>query len=192
LGFKAVIMSKKPVPWYARAKQYVGKTEYDTGFNRFMSGFWKLVGLPHYKTIVGSSFAWCGLFVVMALAGTDMNFIKNGAGAKNWDKFGVAIDWKADGIPQGAIVRLNHNHKCDSSSGNHVAMADGDCAAVDLLKSGATINLYGGNQSNSAKVSTYDVKEICSVRWPADYAKAEKVLKSVNCSGKKSGRESTR
>jgi hypothetical protein len=177
--------------WLDEAKKHKGKKESDSAFNRYLSGFWKIVGLPHYKTIIGSSFAWCGLFVAAMLYEVDLPFQKNGAGAKNWAKYGQEIDWKKDGIPRGAILHINHN-QCGSGSGNHVAFANGDCASADLQKSGATIDLFGGNQNNTAKVSTYSVREICAVRWPPEKELPGKIARSVNCSGNKASGEPTR
>ncbi len=184
---------KRVIPlWFVNAKKLEGKHETDSAFNRYMSGFWRIVGLPNYKTIVGTSFAWCGLFIAAMLYGSDLPWQKNGAGASNWDNYGVSINWKQDGIPQGAIVRINHDLDCSSQEGNHVAFADGDCTPEDLKKPNATINLYGGNQGNKAKVSTYSVKKICSVRWPNEVAKPGRITKSIGCAGKSTSKESTR
>jgi hypothetical protein len=183
---------RKAAPWFVFAKSNQGKVETDPGFNKSMSSKWYLVGLPSFKSIIGSTRAWCGLACAVSLASIGLQYQKDGAAAINWDKFGNRIVWKSEGIPQGAIVRINHGLNCSSSKGNHVAMADGDCAPADLLKSGATINLYGGNQGNAWKVSTYSAREICSVTWPKDYAKPPTITKSVNCSGSKRSAESTR
>ena len=178
-------------PWLDKAKENEGKKETDSSFNRWLSGFWRIVGLPHYKTIIGSSFAWCGLFVAASLYNVNMPWQKNGAGAKNWAKYGQEIEWRKVGIPRGAILHINHKGDCKSGSNNHVGFSDGDCAAADLLKKGATINIYGGNQSNTAKVSAFGAYEICEARWPDGVPLPEPVVKSVGCSGKPGG-ESTR
>jgi hypothetical protein len=136
--------------------------------------------------------------------------------ARNWGKYGEAIEWRVNGIPQGAFVWINHNFNCSpGSSGNHISQADGDCAAGDLVemvkdssgvyqpvvKKGATINLYGANQQNTWKTSTYPVKEICAVRWPKKptdpkqmkaWIPPRKITKSINCTSGKIGKESTR
>lgn len=167
-------------PWLAEAKKHEGKKESDSAFNKWLSGFWPKVGLPNYKTIIGTSFAWCGLFVAAMLTQTGQDIVSGAAGAKNWAKFGQEINWKQDGIPQGAIVQINHS-KCGSGSSNHVAMANGNCTAKDLLKPGAYIALYGGNQSNAARVSRYSVTEICAVRWPNESQKPAPVTVSKDC-----------
>lgn len=103
---------------------------------------------------------------------------------------------------------MNHGGDCKSTKGNHVSQANGDCAPGDIVemkkdvngvyqstgkfKKGATIDLYGGNQGDTWKVTTYPVTEICSVRWPADYTPPQTVTKSVKCTSGSSGVESTR
>lgn len=183
--------NKNTPPWYKFAKRYQGKNESDPAFNKEMSKKWSLFGM-NLGTIAKSWAAWCGLFVAVGLAGASIDHAHNGALARNWGIYGVGIQWKVEGIPQGAIVHINHKGNCSSGSSNHVAYADGDCAARDLLKKGATINLYGGNQGNRAKVSTYPVWEICNVRWPKEYPKRGTITKSINCTSGSAGSESTR
>jgi hypothetical protein len=156
-----------------------------------MSKKWSLFGM-NLGTIAESWAAWCGLAMAVALAAAGFKYQKDGALAKNWGKYGVGIEWRIDGIPQGAIIHLNHNGNCNSSGSNHVTQANGDCAAEELLRSGATFDGYGGNQGNKWKVSTYSVKEICEVRWPEGYPMRGKITQSKNCSSKPQGKESTR
>lgn len=181
---------KKSPPWYTFAKKYEGKKETDPVFNKEMSAKWSLFGM-NLGTIAKNWAAWCGLAMAVSLAGVGLDYQKNGALAKNWAKYGIEIDWRVNGIPQGAIVQINHN-KCGSSSGNHVAQANGDCTAEDLLKKDATIDLYGGNQGNTWRVSTFPVAHICAVRWPKDYELPGKVTESVKCTSKKPSGDSTR
>lgn len=178
-------------PWYLAARKYLGRNEMEPSFNKEMSAKWSLFGM-NLGTIQQSWAAWCGLAMAVALSGAGLKYAKDGALARNWAKFGSAIEWKTDGIPRGAIIHINGAGNCASSSNNHVTQADGDCAPADLLRSGATINGLGGNQGNTWKVSSYPVRNICAVRWPSDYPKRGKVTKSVNCNGSKSGSESTR
>jgi hypothetical protein len=130
--------------------------------------------------------------------------------ARDNAKFGVGIDWKVNGIPRGAVIRINHNFDCSSGSNNHVGFADADCAPQDIiemvkdsngvwkptspakLKAGATIPIFGGNQGNMVKRSIYSVKEICEVRWPSEVEKPGLITKSVNCQAESTGKESTR
>jgi hypothetical protein len=180
----------KAPPWYLFAKRYSGKNENEPEFNREMSKKWSLFGM-NLGTIAQSWAAWCGLAIAVSLSGVGLKYAKDGSLARNWGKYGVAIDWKKDGIPKGAIVWINHNSNCSSSSSNHVTMADGDCAPQDL-KPGSYFNGYGGNQGNTWKVSPYPIADICAVRWPSDYAPRGKISKSIGCSGASGGKESTR
>lgn len=190
--------AKSAAPWLDEAQKYNGKSENDSVFNKFMSGFWKIVGLPGYKTIAGNSFAWCGLTVAAFLSIAGYQWAPNGAGARNWGHSTKLqyIDWKANGFPRGAIIHINHNANCSSGSSNHVTMSAGDCAPQDL-KSG-TIQGFGGNQGNKLTTSNYPVTDICEVGWPK--AKTDgtpvplpgKVLVSNGCKGGKYVPESTR
>lgn len=180
----------KATPWFWFLKRYEGKHETNPEFNKEMSAKWKLVGLD-LGTISKNWAAWCGLFIAVGLAGVGYNHQKDGALAKNWDKFGQEINWQLNGFPQGAIIRINNGGKCNSGSGNHVTMANGWCAAKDLMKPGATFSGFGGNQGNAAKVSTYAVNTICSVRWPLEGEPPARVVDSVNCSNGKTSNEST-
>ena len=144
---------RKAPPWYVFALKFKGKREQDPEFNKEMSAKWSLVGLSKYKTISGKTYAWFGLAMAVALSGVGLSYQKDGAGAKNWAKYGVAVDWKTDGIPRGAIIHIN-SKECGSSSNNHVTQADGDCSPEDLNKPNATKNGYGGNQGHSLKIRT--------------------------------------
>lgn len=199
---------REPPRHYKEAKKYEGKKETDSKFAAIMIPLWlKLFGM-RLGTIATDWSAWCGLGMGAALMWAGLSWQPDGALARNWGKYGVAIEWKTQGIPQGAIVWVNHKFDCSASSSNHVAQADGDCAAEDYmetvkgsdgvyrvtgkLKKGATINLYGANQQNSWKVSTYPMAEICAVRWPKELALPPKITKSINCTSGKSTGGSTR
>lgn len=179
-------------PAYAEAKKYEGKKETDPKFNSWLSSFWGKVGLPGYKTIIGTSFAWCGLFIAAMNSEAGIDWISRGAGARNWAKYGVEIEWKQNGIPRGAVLHINGNGDCSSGSGNHVTFADGDCAASDLVSSTATVPGFGGNQGNTVKRSMYPVRNVCAVRWPAEIPRPGPVKVSVACAGKPDTKESTR
>jgi hypothetical protein len=208
-------------PWKSKAETFIGKEETDSKFNKFLSKYWPKTGL-NYKTIIGTSFAWCGLFAAMLFSETGYEYISNGAGARNWAKNGQEIVWYQNGIPEGAIIHLNHGFDCNSSKNNHVTLANGACAIQDIietkkdakgvyqpvlvngkpvLKSGATFDGLGGNQNNAVRISTYPVKEICAVRWPKyqiiDKVKIPvplpgKVTKSLKCTTNGKGGQTTR
>lgn len=185
---------RKSPPWYLFALKFKGRNENEPEFNKEMSKKWSLFGM-NLGTIAQSWAAWCGLAMAVCLAGVGVDYQKNGSLARNWRTYGVEVDWKHDGIPQGAVIHINHNADCSSSSSNHVAQANGDCTVEDLMKKDATIDLYGGNQGNTWRVSTFPAAHICEVRWPKDvkdYPKPGAITTSVNCTSKKSGTDSTK
>lgn len=171
--------------WYSWALGFLGKTEFDSAFDKFLSQYWKIVGLKGYKTIAGSKYAWCGLFVSVALYLSGYKHAENGAGAKNHDKHGTRIEFVKKGIPHAAIVRLNHGFDCASSKGNHVGFACGAYKPSDFfkdgkLKAGAKITLLGGNQGHTVKYSDYDMREVCSVTYPSEETPPE-VTETIPC-----------
>jgi hypothetical protein len=178
-------------PAYEKAKKYIGQKETDKKLQDKLIPYWKRVGLKGYKTLVGSSFAWCALFIVAMNTESGLSTI-NSASAKSFSRYGVEIDWKKDGIPRGAVVHINHKANCNSGSNNHVAFSDGDCTAGDVSKPGSQINFYGGNQNNSVRVSTFPAGDICEVRWPTEIPKPGKIMKSDGCIGKASSGQTTR
>ena len=178
-------------PAYLEAKKYLGKKETGSAFNKWLSGFWKIVGLPNYKTIIGASFAWCGLFIAVMNSEVGQEWIKNGAGARNWAKYGQEVNWKRDGIPQGAVVHVN-SKSCSSGSGNHVTFADGACTAEYLATKGAVVPGLGGNQGNSVKRSYYSAEKVCAVRWPKELPLPPSVKVNVSCGSGSASSESTR
>lgn len=197
--------------WMDEMEKMKGKKESDSAFSKYLSGFWKYVGLS-FTTIVGSARAWCGLIIAVALLLAGYPYLKNGAGAKNWDTYGQAVNWQQNGIPRKAIVRINHNGDCSAGSSNHVTLMNGDCAASDIIemvknskgvyvakvKAGATFPGLGGNQGDQVKESWYPVAHICAVRYPDKTADGKSVAlpapvkKSNGCNGKASTGESTR
>jgi peptidoglycan hydrolase-like protein with peptidoglycan-binding domain len=190
------IQIKKPDqpvnPAYIEAKKHLGKKETDPAFNKYLSGFWKIVGLPNYKTIVGASFAWCALFIAAMNSEVGIQYMsKYGAAARTWAKYGQAIDWKTNGIPEGAVIHIN-SKSCGAGSGNHVTFAGGSCTPEYLRTKGAVVPGMGGNQSNMVKVSYYSATKVCAVRWPAEIELPKRVTQNVNCGGGSDKGESTR
>lgn len=184
---------------YLEAKKYNGKKETDSKFSAFLSAFWAKVGLKSYtkRGIAGASLAWCALFFFAMNSQVGQTVIAS-AGAKKIGQSGYEIDWRTNGIPQSAGVWKNSSD-CSSESGNHIAWADADCSAEDLLKPKATIPLYGGNQNDQVKTSIYCVKGdcpkskdvICRVFWTKKKL-PPKITKSINCTSGDAGKESTR
>ncbi len=183
---------KKGIPWFWALKKYEGKKETDADFVKEVEPTWKKVGLPSFKGLAGSARAWCALILVFGLGKVGYDYSQITAAAKSVDKYCQEINWKVDGIPQGAFVRINHKSDCKSAPNNHTGLANGDCTAQDLLKPNAMISIFGGNQKDSMKVSTFPANDICAVRWPCESELPKKVLKSVNCSnGKTSDNDKT-
>lgn len=197
LAVKANPEYKEPtsnkIPWFWALKKHEGKHETNSTFNSYLSSYWSRVGLPSFKSIVGSPRAWCGLFGAVGLIYAGYKIPVKSFRAMEWDNYCQAIDWKKNGFPQGAFVRINNKSNCTSWKGNHITLANGSCSAKDLLKPNATFSGFGGNQGNKAKVSTYSVSRICSVRWPCEQPLPKKVIQSKNCSnGITEKNESTR
>ena len=178
--------------WLKKSREHTGKGENDKGFVAMLSSMWGLVGLKWIKTIIGSAAAWCGLWVAFTLYSSGLPWQKTGGSAIAWDTYGQKIEYKVNGIPEGAIVRINHYGNCKRSDGNHVTFANGDCAPQDIVP-GKIFDGHGGNQGNMVKISPYPMEHICSVRWPPGVTLPGKVTVSKNCStsGKPSN-ESTR
>lgn len=203
---KAPVPTDRPVnPAYIEAKKYDGQNEKKKTWVAWLSKFWPKAGL-NYKTIIGSSFAWCGLFALAMNSEVGQKAITGAAGARNWAKYGVEVEWRENGIPRGAILHINGGGNCSSGKLNHVTFADGDCRAQDLIemvkgsdgtykaivKSGATVPGFGGNQGDSVKRSIYPVRNLCAVRWPAEIPLPPPVTKSINCKTENATGDSTR
>jgi hypothetical protein len=185
-------MSESKNPAYNEAKKHEGKGEHSRSFVAYLSQYWRKVGLPGYKTIIGASFAWCGLFVAAMNTNVGYKFMSGAAGARNWARYGVEIDFRKNGAPRGAVTHINHKGNCKSGSSNHVAFLDGDCTAADLNRKGGIVRLFGGNQSDKVKVSAFPVYEICEIRWPSELPLPGPVLKSDGCTAKSASGGSTR
>lgn len=153
-----------PTPWRDWLIVRKGWTEFDHDVE--LSKGWPLVGLPQYKSVIGTVHAWCGMVLATDLHECGYKFPKGAAGARNWDKYGTPINWKVDGIPMGAIVRIEH------VTGAHVTTADRDHNPGELI-----LDALGGNQSNSINVTRFSVSgrahghdEIVWVGWPIPIA----------------------
>lgn len=180
--------------WMPEVRKYKGKQESDSVFSKFMSKFWRLVGLD-YTSIQGNARAWCALFIVMiASTAGGYKYASSANARKQGEVTGIyhVINWKVDGIPEGAIVHVNHKFQCHQDGDNHVAFSNGSCAAKDL-KPGVGVGLIGGNQGNEVSLKYFDVREICEVRYfkervvngvTVQISLPKKVLESVNCLGK--------
>lgn len=199
---------RKSPPWYIAGLKWKGKKETDKELEKHLVPLWKRFGLS-IKTLSGSLAAWCGLAAASTLIAVGLNYPGKGFRAVEWDNFGVPVQYQLYGIPQGAFVRISSEGNCKLHNG-HISQANGDCRAEDIVsvemvkdskgvyqpkyswKKNATIDLYGGNQGDTWKNSTYKVEKICAVRWPADGGPVPKITKTLNCTSGSSGSESTR
>lgn len=187
----ATLDKQAPPPWITEARKYEGQKESSSKLAAVMVPLWAKLFGRNLNSI--QKYAWCGLAVAAGLAWAGLPVQKGGEMAKAWANYGVAIDYKKNGTPEGAIVGINNKGDCKNSANNHVSYADGYCTAADLLKKGGTIALYGGNQGNMWKDSNYSAAKICFVRWPAQWKFPAPVTKSVGCHGGKEDKgESTR
>lgn len=150
------------IPWYDWFVQRKGWNEKNDANDKELSKGWKIVGL-NYTNIDGASHAWCGMSLATALHNNGYKIPHGAAGAAHWDGYGTLIDWKKDGIPKGAIVRIEH-----AKGGAHVTTAYRDHKPGEDI-----LDALGGNQGDSIKVSRFDVSgnkhghdEIKWVCWP--------------------------
>lgn len=143
-------------PWMDWIKKLEGKSEHDSAFNKFMSKFWKMVGLS-FKTIEGASHAWCALTVNAALV--ESGYKGNGsAAAASFESYGQECDYR-----YGAIIPMRHR---DGS--HHVTFFD---HWVDEKNKIAAC--LGGNQGDMIKISNFNLSgnasghdECKGPRWP--------------------------
>lgn len=163
---KSESISTSSTPWMDEAEKHMGKHETDKSFAAKLIPFWSKTGL-NYKSIVGSKYAWCGLFVAAMLlqSGVDID-VRGLYRARNSDNLGVEIPYKKIGIPFGAVVTLNNKGNCSLSKSNHVTFSASECTAEMVRTSGAFFIGKGGNQGNRAKNSGYAISKICAVRSP--------------------------
>lgn len=185
---------KSFAPWLDAVKPFNGRGESDSAFVKYMSGMWKTVLGRSLGTIVGSTYAWCGLGVALGLflSGYTDGLNKSLSLARNYAGFGVAIQYKVQGIPRGAIIHINHNADCKANKSNHVTYSDCDYEPADVVKYGATFNGYGGNQNNKYQTSSFPMKDICEVRWPAKAPLPPLPIVKTDCTAPAAGAGTTR
>jgi hypothetical protein len=158
-------MDKLNTPWRDWFIARLGWTEYN--HDKELSKGWPLVGLPGYHTVIGAAHAWCGMSLATALHANGYAIPHGAAGAANWKGYGTVIDWKANGIPTGALVVIRH-----FTGGHHVTTANRNHHAGEQ-----TLEALGGNQGDSIKVSNFNVSgnahdhdQIEYVGWPVKAA----------------------
>ena len=144
----------KPVelPWREWFLARLGWTEFD--HDGELSKGWHLTkDCKGYKTVIGLEHAWCGMSLATALNSCGYAYPVACESAAAWRGYGTPIDWKARGIPKGAVVVVR-------GESFHVATADRDHDPAP-----AYVDLLGGNQDNAIKVKR-DRREIVYVGWP--------------------------
>jgi uncharacterized protein (TIGR02594 family) len=102
---------------------------------------------------------WCGAFAshCMSEAGLASTIVKDSAIAANWKKWGnTAISLGAT-IPEGAVVVLAPAEGSDSSG--HVGFY------MRHLSGRSLIELLGGNQSETVRLSKFSATKIVAIRW---------------------------
>lgn len=154
-------MGTKPF-WVAHLESRIGWTE--QSHDKEIAADWPLVGLPQFKTVIGSSHAWCGLACATALHSGGLPYPKGAAGAANWEGFGDPCDFIC-----GAFLPLRH-----AGGGRHITVF---LYWADQSKKLAAC--LGGNQGDAYKISTYNLSGNASghdqvmsgPRWPTGYPK---------------------
>lgn len=144
-------------PWMNWMNKYLGNTENDPSFDKFMSQFWKLCGLS-YTTIKGVAHAWCALTVEAAFNSCGIKG-SGSAAAVSYEKWGFPCPWQ-----YGAVVPIRHR------DGSHhvtffVKWADETNKIATCL---------GGNQGDALKLSNFNLSGnasghdecVSGPRWP--------------------------
>ena len=138
-------------PWMKFMFDRLGWTEFS--HTRELSEGWKYVGLSKFKTVIGSTYAWCAMIVQSAMRSVGLKGSGSAAAKSYKDWAYKASDWWF-----GSAIHMKH-----ASGGNHVGFF---ICWYDKAKTKAVI--CGGNQSNALNLTIFDFnKEIESTpRWP--------------------------
>ena len=143
-------------PWLTWFKIRNGWTEFN--HTEELSKGWIYTNVPNYKTVIGSTYAWCAMSMNTALETNGYKGTKD-AGAISFKNYGMPCEPKI-----GSIIVLQH-----SSGRHHVT------TFVGWYDEKKTIMLgHGGNQSDAINVSKFNVSgnalgcdQIIACRWPA-------------------------
>lgn len=147
-------------PWVAYLLSRLGWTEYD--HDKEIAKDWPKVGLD-YKTVIGTSYAWCGLAAYMSLYVNGLRGPKGAAASRNWRQ-----GWgEVCGYISGAFLPIRH-----ANGSGHICVF---LYWVDEAKKLAAC--LGGNQSNGYRISTFNLsgnkagkdEVIGGPRWPLSY-----------------------
>lgn len=155
--------------WVGPAVADIGKTEFS--HDKYFAAYWKYVGLPQFKTVIGTDHAWCALFIEKCFRDVQM------IGSKS----AMAVSYKTFGIPTvpaddywfGSLIHIKH-----PGGGNHVTIF---LWWVDKAKGLAAC--LGGNQSNACNITIYRIapgyeSNPGGPRWPAGHPKGRVVTEA--------------
>lgn len=149
--------------WVEHLEGRIGWSEFD--HDRQIAKDWPLCGLS-YKTVIGTTHAWCGLACEIALHSGGLKGPHGSAGAASWAKFGEPCSYIC-----GAFLPIRHK-----SGGHHITVflywVDKDKRLAACL---------GGNQGDRYRVSTYNLsgnkaghdEVVPGPRWPKGYPKTD-------------------
>lgn len=146
--------------WITHLESRLGWTEFN--HDKEIAKDWPLVGLPQYKTVIGTSHAWCGLACAVALHSGGIKPPKGAAGAKNWENFGEPCEWIC-----GAFLPIRH-----PGGGRHIC-----CFLYWIDRENKIAACIGGNQSNAYSIARYNLsgnakghdEVVTGPRWPEGY-----------------------
>ena len=151
---------KSATPWMDWMNKYIGNTENDPTFDKFMSQFWKLCGL-NYTTIKGMAHAWCALTIEAAFNSCGIKG-SGRADAVSYEHWGFPCGWI-----YGAVIPMRH------VGGSHnvtffVKWADETNKIATCL---------GGNQGDALKLSNFNLSGnasghdecVSGPRWPVQF-----------------------
>jgi uncharacterized protein (TIGR02594 family) len=141
--------------WVKWFNDRLGWTEFNK--TKELSMGWKYTNVPNYKTVIGSTYAWCAMSLNTALETNGFKGTKDAA-AVSFKNYGTPCEPK-----EGAIIVLQH-----SSGKHHVTVFKGWYDEKKTIMLG-----LGGNQNNSINVSKFNVSgnaygcdQIIASRWP--------------------------
>jgi uncharacterized protein (TIGR02594 family) len=146
------VVVKPALPWIAEAKRHIGLREVKGGKHSPVILEW-LARLKASWT--DDETAWCGTFVGWCIAATlpDEKLPANPFGARQWLKFGVAVE-----PCYGAIPVFWRGSK--EGWQGHVGFLVGKDAEGRLY-------VLGGNQGDAVSVAPFPASRLLECRWPA-------------------------
>lgn len=131
---------KGATPWMEWMKKYIGNSENDPTFDKFMSAFWKLCGL-NYSTIKGVAHAWCALTIEAAFASCGIKG-SGRADAVSYEHWGFPCGWI-----YGAVIPIRH-----VGGSHHVTFF-----VKWIDETNKIAQCLGGNQGDQLKLSNFNL-----------------------------------